>query len=249
MARKKKNADIDGQLCLNLNTDATNMVVQSNNLIMGRQNLSINAAKVLRTLIMQIKPDDDSLKYYYIDIRALSKMLELPPNDLYRDIDKITDELLDQRIEAKDPAKGKFTKARLVVTTSFDGADGLYLRINDDLRPFLLGLKERYTKYALEEILKMKSVYAIRIFELLQKNTLVKYLPKNGADIDLKVAEIRRACDCENKLLRFDNFKTKVLDVACKEINERTNYEISYTTIKVGRNIDTIRFRVNMFYH
>ena len=63
---KKKDLQIEGQLCFDMNTNATNYVVQANELIEGKQNLKLNSAKIMRTLIMQIKPGDDQLKSYVI---------------------------------------------------------------------------------------------------------------------------------------------------------------------------------------
>lgn len=57
---------------------------------------------------------------------------------------------------------------------------GVAIKLNDELKPLLLNLKERYTQYTLDNILTMKSVYAIRIFELLQKEYFQKYCLKKG---------------------------------------------------------------------
>ena len=40
------------------------------------------------------------------------------------------------------------------------------------MKPYLLGLQNNYTEYTLDNILAMKSVYGIRIFELLQEKTI-----------------------------------------------------------------------------
>ena len=63
MAKRNRSIDqIDGQMCFDLSTDRLQYVVQANRLIEGKQNLKLNSAKILRLLIMQIKPDDDDFK-------------------------------------------------------------------------------------------------------------------------------------------------------------------------------------------
>ena len=57
---------------------------------------------------------------------------------------------------------------------------GLAVKMNPLLKPFLLGLQERYTQYQLENILAMKSVYAIRIYELLMKEQMTRFIPADG---------------------------------------------------------------------
>ena len=65
---KKKDYQLEGQLCFDLNTNTEHYVVQSNELLEGKQNLKLNSAKIMRTLIMQIKPDDEELKSYLITV-------------------------------------------------------------------------------------------------------------------------------------------------------------------------------------
>lgn len=93
----------------------------------------------------------------------------------------------------------------------------------------LLNLKERYTQYTLDNILTMKSVYAIRIFELLQERVLSKVLPKKGKDFELTIEQIRECCDCIDKYKSFANLKQRVIDAAIKEIERVTLYRITYT--------------------
>lgn len=246
MARSKQK-QIEGQLTFNFNTDFSNYVVQSNALIAGRQTLSLNAAKLMRAVIMQIKPGDEKFKTYAISGAELAKMFGVTKGDLYKVAKKTVDEIVKNPIMIFDDQQEKFIAYPWVSMCAYD--KGFQISINETLRPFLLGLKERYTQYALENILQMKSVYAIRIFELLQKDSLFKYLPKEGAYIEISVADIRVACDCEKTLERISNFKAKVLDVACREINENTLYRVSYECLKNGRTIEVIRFYINMAYH
>ncbi len=293
---KKKGLQIDGQICFDLNTNSENYVVQANELIEGKQNLKLNSAKIIRALIMQIRPDDDELKSYVIgipelskmlDVRAanlyrdidsitddiltnhvaikdrkqgkfikiqwvipeLSKMLDVRAANLYRDIDSITDDILTNHVAIKDRKQGKFIKIQWVTACAYEKGVGLAVKMNPLLKPFLLNLQAHYTQYELENILAMKSIYAIRIYELIQKEHINKRIPKDGTYIVLTVKEIREACCCENKYEKISQFKAKVLDVAVREIQRTTAYTISYDCIKKGRTIESIRFFVNLIYH
>ena len=61
---KKKDYQLNGQLCFDFNTNTEHYVVQSNELLEGKQNLKLNSAKIVRALIMQIKPDDEVLFHF-----------------------------------------------------------------------------------------------------------------------------------------------------------------------------------------
>lgn len=126
---------------------------------------------------------------------------------------------------------------------------GIAIKLNEELKPFLINLKKHYTQYTLQEVLAMKSVYAIRIFEIIQSRIMSKLLPKDGITIEISIQEIKECCDCTNKYSTFSNFKVKVLDKAVNEINRVTLYRIGYSYIKKGRAVVGIVFCVNMVYH
>ena len=245
MAKRNRSIDqIDGQMCFDLSTDRLQYVVQANRLIEGKQNLKLNSAKILRLLIMQIKPDDDDFKTYRIKIADLARLLRVTSQTLYRDIDILTNDILTNYVTIRDSSKTGFVKIPWVTACAYHSSKGLSVMLNPLLKPYLLGLKDNYTQYQLDCILRMRSTYALRIFELLEKENMLKFLPKEGITVDLTIQEIREACDCEEKYQKISQFRLRVLDVAVKEIQRTTTYEVSYSPIKNGRNIDAVRFQI-----
>ena len=249
MARGKN--QIDGQLSFDFCLDTRNYVVQANNLIGGKQALKLNSAKLIRSAIMQVVRDDEELKPYIITIKELADLLGVPASNIYRDIESITDDIISNPVYVREEKRGKtirFIKIPWVTRCEYKADVGVALKLNEELKPFLINLKEHYTQYTLQEILAMKSVYAIRIFEMLQSKVMSKTLPKNGIDIEISVQEIRECCDCEDKYPAFGNFKSKVIDQAVKEINRVTVFNVEYSYIKKGRSVVAIVFHINMFY-
>lgn len=80
---------------------------------------------------------------------------------------------------------------------------------DEDLVPYLFGLKQQFTQYQLLDILAMKSVYSIRIYELL----------KSYAGLKKKVFELD---DLKKKLMvedissynRFPDFRRSEYTIA-----------------------------------
>lgn len=66
-----------------------NYVVQANELIEAMPNLSLNATKLLRIMIMQIKPDDEEFFKQVFSINDLSQILDISSSNLYRDIERL----------------------------------------------------------------------------------------------------------------------------------------------------------------
>lgn len=247
------------QLSLPMNLNSNNYVVQANDLISGKQTLTLNEAKILRLAIMQIVKEDKQFKPYRVKITDLAEILGIDSSNIYRDIDKITDGLMSKFVKIKDknkPNSKSFLKFKWVDYCKYTEGTGiieikLYEGSGEDkgLRPYLLGLKEYYAQYPLENILAMNSVYAIRVFELLQAKITQKTLPKDGVLVRLTVDEIRAACECEDKFTQFGMFRKKVVDIAKKEIERVTLFTVDFKYVKEGRKVVAFDILVNMKYH
>ncbi len=196
--------------------------------------------------------EDEELKPYIITIKDLSKLLGVPASNIYRDVDEITDDIIKNPVYIREERNGKtidFIKIPWVTRCEYKSDVGIALKLNEELKPFLINLKEHYTQYTLQEVLAMKSVYGIRIFEVLQSKIMSRVLPKDGIVVILSVQEIRECCDCEDKYPAFGNFRDKVIDKAIKEINRVTMFKVVYSYIKKARSVVEIKFDINMRYH
>lgn len=243
---------IDGQLNISdFSTNISNYVVQSNTLISGKQSLKINSLKIIRAAIMQVVRDDTELNPYIITISEISQLLKISKSNVYRDIESIVDDIMSNPVQIKEESgnKLKWVKIPWVKRCEYNSDVGLLIKLNEELNPYLLNLREYYTQYPYEEIIGMKSIYSIRLYELLQSKIMTKRFPAAGINIVLTVQEIREACDCEDKLLEFYNFRNRVLETAKNEIEKSTYYTIDYNYVKRGRKVHSIDFHIGRSFY
>lgn len=248
----KGTKQLDGQMCLfDFSTDVSNYVVQANALVNGRQTLKINSGKLIRAAIMQIKAGDEEIKPYLISVGEMAKMFQIAKSNLYRDIDSITDDIINNPVHVREEngKDVKWVKIPWVSRCEYDSSVGLVIKLNDELKPYLLNLKEHYLQYHYEEISSFKSSYSIRILEMILSRIYTKKMPKSGTHVIIGVDEIKASCGCENEYKEFSNFRARVIDGAVNEINKSTNYILKYEYIKKGRNVVAFDFFINMFYH
>ena len=256
MPKKKNTYQIDGQMTLyDFCTDTGNYVAQANTLILGKQNLKLNSAKLIRSAIMQVVREDSDLKPYRVSINDLSKMFGIKSANLYTYIDDITDDIVKnplyiRRLDSKGNTTG-FLKMPWVSMCEYSNGLGLTLQLNEVLKPLLLNLKEHYTQYSLSNILMMKSVYSIRIYELILERIPTKDIPIAGCDVKLSVQEIRECCGLadpdENgkiKYPQFGNFNARVIEPAVAEINKVLTITITSEPVRYGRQIEEIIFHI-----
>ena len=98
--------------------------------------------------------------------------------------------------------------------------------------------KTLFTRFALEQVALMKSVYSVRLYELLNQWRQAKRV---NFDLDVFRGQLGVE-DTEYKAM--SDFKRRVLDLAVNEINEKSDLRISYEQVKKGVAIVGFRFKV-----
>lgn len=223
-------------------------VVMNNDLVMGKQAMGLNEAKLIRLVIMQIVKEDTELSEYKVKLTDLAGLLGISSSNLYRDIRDICKNLMSEVIYIGDhlKPKKKWEMFNWVSHCRYDGNGTISIKLHPELKPYLLELKEWYTTYPCESALAMKSVYAIRIYEVIMAKKMVAAIPPEGVKVEVTVEEIRKACACENKFTRICDLKKRVIDISIREITDKTECNVTYDVgRKQGKKIMSFIFSVN----
>lgn len=218
-------------------------VVKANDLIQkSRFSLSLQQQKIVLYLISQIKPYDEDFKVYSFDIKEFCKVCGIDSDggktyaELKEQIKAIRDKSL--WVELED---GKETTLSWIEKPYLDRNSGtIRIRLDNDMKPYLLELKERFTKYELIYTLHFRSKYTIRLYELIKS---IHYRDLEQYTRKFELEQLRTLLDAE-KYTRYQHFKERVLEPATKEINEYSDINVSYATIKEGRKVAIIEFTV-----
>lgn len=217
--------------------------VMSNDIIKGKQEMSLQEARIIRLLVTQVVKEDKDLKTYTMKIKDLSNFLGISSSNLYKDILKFCENLLEKkvRIGTGNP-KEPWRIFQWVQLAQYDGNGSITLMLSNQIKPFVIELDKYFTQYKLSNILTMNSYYAIRLYELLKMNDgLNQYI----TDFKFSIKELREYFCCENKFERISQFKEKVIETATKEINDKTDLKVYPTYQKTGRSITHITFEVH----
>ena len=89
----------------------------------------------------------------------------------------------------------------------------------------LLRQTDYFTKLELKEFNLFNSKFSLIILEFLKQYEKLKNIPEVSID------ELRRITDTTKKYPNFSDFEKRVLKVAVSEINESTNYNVSYELV------------------
>lgn len=218
------------------------LVVKHNKLIEFKGRMTLNELKLFSLIVADIREQQErQFEEYKIDISVLKEITK--DKNFYEYIKEVALKLENKRIIVEginEKKKKYFTTIRLINKPRYTEGDyRLTVDLDKDLIPYIIDLKKNFTRYEIENILRLKSTYSIRLYELLSQYKSVKKR-------DLDIEDLRGYLGIEeDEYNRFTNFENRVLKVAKKEINKHTDLQINYEKIKQGRKITKINFTID----
>ena len=219
----------------------TALVVKHNRLIEGRYDLTLQEKRLILWLVSEIKAEDKELRRYRVSIHELAEFIGIEKNkNIYRQMAEIAEKLMKRVIQIWSDDKQRLTLFHWVSAAEYNFGSGFVeFRLSDELIPYLLELKKNFTKLALKYAVSLKSAHAIRIYELLKQYETI-------GERTLEVASIRVLCGIgEKQYALYTDVKRNVIDIARREINEKTDIRFDYEEIKLGRKVHAIRFVIS----
>lgn len=112
----------------------------------------------------------------------------------------------------------------------------LNVTCNYDIVPYLFELKKNYTKYMIENIVKLDSVQKIRLYEIL------KQYEKLGM-IKFNIVDLQEMMCCAIREFKF--FKRDTLTPAIRDINQYTDIQVSYEKNLSCRKVVALTFTID----
>lgn len=214
------------------------VVVKSNSLIQkSRFSLSLQEQRIILYIISKIKPEDKKLHEYQISIKDFCNICGIDTNEnkvMYQYIRKVVKDLADKSLWI-ETENGTDNLIRWISKAKIERNKGIIqIKLDEDLMPYLLELKRKYTSYPLLNIIAMKSKYSIRLYELLKSYS-------NLQTKRFKIDELKKRLDAE-KYKDFYKFKVKVLFPALDDIKNYADIKAEPIFIKTKNKYTEIVF-------
>ncbi|BBJ29091.1 replication initiation protein [Athalassotoga saccharophila] len=211
-----------------------NIVVLDNAIVEARYVMSLNEQKLFLALVSLIGQDDEELKKYFINANALKSILNIQSKNIYDDVKTIARRLVKKTLFIEDKSRKKWVEYPLFSVMEYE--DGvLYVEFNQKIKPFLLKIKQEFTKFQLKEFKPFKSKYSIRIYQLLKQYAILGERLFDIIDLRLKLGIE------EKELKQFIEFRRYVLDIAQREL-ENTPMAFDWIAVKEGHKFTKIKF-------
>lgn len=218
-------------------------VVKANELIQkSRFNLTLQQQKIVLYLISQIERNDKEFKLYSFSIQQFCKVcgINYTSGKNYNDLKEALKEIAQKVLWIKLP-NGKETTVRWIEKAYIDRNTGtIEIRLDEDMKPYLLQLRDNFTQYELVWTLQFNSKYSIRLYELIKS---IHYHDLDPYERTYDIDELKRLLDAET-YKTYQHFKDRALQVAVDEINSTSDKLVSFVPIKDGRAVKKIQLHI-----
>lgn len=221
----------------NLEVRTNHLVTKSNILIEANYKLGVVEQKIILCLASYLNPNDSDFKTYTLSVKEFHILLGLKGKPKYTELRQITKELMQKVFEVR--IEKKVIQVAWLSYVAYNESEGtIDIRFDPFLRPYLLELKREFTSYKLKNIVKLKSSYAIRIYELLKQYERLQ-------ERTFLLTDLRKMLGVEDIYPAYGNFKQRVLIPAQKELQKMTDITFEIEEVKIGRKVDKIKFVIS----
>jgi plasmid replication initiation protein len=190
-------------------------------------------------LISKLRKDQQSA-VYELNIKELAELTGKQYHLPY--LRKATEDMGSRMFEVETPER----HIQLWMFRSVEYIKGtriIEVSLSEKILPYLFDLKSNFTSYGLASALRLTSKYAKRIYPICSQWKDLSETKKY--DIQEFKKMLGLLDDKGNdKANRISDLRSKVLNIAVKQINEHTELNISYELEKRGKTFKNITFKV-----
>jgi plasmid replication initiation protein len=222
--------------------DEKEVVAKANDLVRARHSLSTIEQRIFATMVANLERGEDEFRVQKISLRRICDLSGTDKSNVYRKADQIADNLLERSVEVKretEDGSREFTKYNCFsLCRHREGSGNIEAKFNDDMRPYLLRLKEKFTLYLIGVFLRLRSKYSTQIYELLKMRQGLRRLK-------ISVDELRRTLALEDKYKRFTDLRKRVIEQARRELSKKADIYFTYKVYRKNNSPKEIDFYIH----
>lgn len=219
--------------------ESKDLIVKSNTLVQASYRLTIGEQKVIYSLIRSINKDDEDFKVYKFKISEFIDMLGIKDQSKYTEIPKITKNLMKKAFSIHNEENNTELQIAWLSSAYYRKGEGIVeLEFSPKLKPFLLKIKEEFTKFDINNVMQLKSSYSPRLYELLKQ-----YQNMERKERIITIEKLKWFLGIESDEYKlYAHFKSRVIIPAQKELVQKTDISFEFEEKKEGRKVVAIKF-------
>lgn len=183
---------------------------------------------------------DEIDREYTLTAQEFSEIFNTDLSNSYKLLCSACEKLQGSTVLLNQGALPEVWKINICSMAKYNEGEGyINIKFTDDIMPYITQVKQvthGFVIYNLKEITCFGSIYATRLYELLQEY-------KHTGWVQRSVAQLRDTFAVGDKLKDYKDFKKTTFAHACSEINNNyPNINLKFEEIKEGRKIGSVKF-------
>lgn len=212
----------------------SDIVRKGNELMESKYRLGLMEQKLILTVAAKISKNDSYDKTYIIGIKEFCDLIGLKGNSAYSELRKLTLKLRGNAFEVR--IGDRIIQTTWLTKVVYKEREGyMELGIDEELKEFFFELKKNFTSYELQNVVRLKRSFSIRMYELLKRYSF------RGEKV-FEVNELKEILGVEDTYALYADFKRRAILDTQKELRVKTDIDFTFEEIKTGRKVTSIRF-------
>jgi plasmid replication initiation protein len=230
--------------------DYKTLVTKSNSLTKASFSMTLDQKRIVLACIAQITDPrleitrDDA---FTVTAPYFCTLFGLELKNAYAQLKEATESLQKEVVIIHNPDIDEPKLSRIVTNwfssaKYYDGEGKVIVKFNEEIIPYVSNLnKGYYTQYGINKIAKLKSSYAIRIYELLICEAY------QNKDYEIGVKELKTMLGLADKYTSIVEFKRRIILPAIENIKKTTDITIlDVEQRKTGRDVTHLIFKYSV---
>ena len=213
-------------------------ITQDNSLIEACYSMTLNEKRLLLLGLSKVDPTvfPDMSQQIRFKLTADDWLNAFPDSPQpYRDLKRAADGLL-SRYLTLHPKVGHTKKINWFSSVEYiDQQASVEVEFTPAVKVRVQGLLENFTTMPMLTVGKLKSVYGIRLYELLMQF-------KTTGFRQVSIEDFRIAMDCVDRYPATKDMKRKILKTALDDLEKNNDMKVKVEDIKIGRKIVAFKF-------
>lgn len=217
--------------------DRPMLVTQCNRLIESSYQLTLEEKRLIIAAISKIDSRNAVPEAIVINAIEYASMFGINPDAAYRQLIDASARLFEREITNLASPDGVKRRTRWIYDEEVyqPGKGRVVLRFSPNLHPYLGMLRQEFSTYRISNIKTLKSVYSIRLYELLVQH---HQFGQRWFDIE----RFRSIMGLEDKYPRYADLYKWVIKPAINELNSKTDYHVDFSVERTGRRVTRLWF-------
>lgn len=173
---------------------------------------------------------------HVLTAKEFSEVFNTDIDNSYRYLAKAINKLMKTDIKIERPENQSIVMINVCSKAEYIKREGyVTIKFTDDIMPYLSQVRKKFVLYNLKEIANFGSLYTTRLYELIQEFKETGYMI-------ISVDKLREIFAVGSKFKKYNHFKDRTFDHACKEINDHYKMNLGYEELKEKRKVVAIKF-------